>query len=152
MPGSCTRVLLVDDFEPWRRFVATALEKHPEFEVVGEGADGWEALEKAQALEPDLVLLDIGLPKLNGILAARKISERVPRAKILFLSENDSWDIAEEALRTGALGYVVKSDAGGELLPAIEAVLQNELFVSSRLSADATLEPVEKCVVGRNAR
>lgn len=143
---------MVDDYEPWRRFVSTTLEKHPGLQVVGEGADGWEAVEKAQTLEPDLVLLDLGLPKLNGIAAAREICERVPGARILFLSENRSWDIAEEALRTGALGYLVKSDAGGELFTAVEAVLQNQLFVSSRLSADFSLEPVEKCAVGRNAR
>jgi CheY-like chemotaxis protein len=103
--------------------------------------DGLEAVQKAQQLQPDLILLDIGLPALNGIEAARRIRELSPKSKILFLSENRSWDIAEEALRTGAGGYVVKSDAAGELLPAVEAVLKGKRFVSAILAGNDLTDP-----------
>jgi DNA-binding NarL/FixJ family response regulator len=126
-------VLVVDDYEPFRRFVTSTVGQQPELQTIGEASDGLEAVRKAQELEPDLILLDIGLPTLNGIEAARLIREHSPKAKILFLSENRSSDIAEEALHTGACGYIVKSDAGGELLPAVDAVLQGKQFVSSSL-------------------
>ena len=131
--GRITRILLVDDYEPWRRFVSTTLQKKSELQIVGEVTDGFEAVQKAQQLQPDLILLDIGLPTLNGIDAARRIRELSPKSRILFVSEDRSWDIAGEALRTGANGYVVKSDAASELLPAVEAVLQGKQFVSSGL-------------------
>src|SRR5215468_1678785 len=118
------RVLVVDDYEPWRRFSLTTLQKRPELKVISEASDGLEAVQQAQKLQPDLILLDIGLPSLNGIEAARRIREVSPSSKILFVSENRSRDIAEEALRTGANGYVVKSDAANELLPAVDTVLQ----------------------------
>ena len=134
MPAPIIRVLVVEDFEPWRRSVASLLQKQPELQIVCEVSDGLESVQKAEELQPDLVLLDIGLPYLNGIEAARRIRAVSPKSKILFLSENRSWDIVEEVLRTGARGYVVKSDAGGELLPAVEAVLKGERFVSASLA------------------
>jgi DNA-binding NarL/FixJ family response regulator len=97
-------------------------------------ADGLEAVQQAQELQPDLILLDIGLPTLHGIEAARRIREVSPASKILFVSENRSADIAEEALSTGACGYVIKSDAERELLPAIEAILAGKRFVSASLA------------------
>jgi DNA-binding NarL/FixJ family response regulator len=127
------RILVVDDFEDWRRFVSSMLQNEPGWQIVGEASDGLEAVKKAQELKPDLILLDIGLPKINGIEAARQIRKIVPNSKILFLSEHDSPDIAEEALRTGAGGYVVKSTAGSELSKAVEAVMHGKRFVSSRL-------------------
>jgi len=127
------RVFVVDDYEPFRRFVTSTVGEQPELQTIGEASDGLEAVRKAQELQPDLILLDIGLPTLNGIEAARRIREHSPKVKILFLSENRSWDIVEAALRTGAGGYVVKSDAGSELLPAVDAVLQGKQFVSSSL-------------------
>jgi DNA-binding NarL/FixJ family response regulator len=126
-------ILVVEDFEPIRRFVCSALESRADFQVIGQAADGLEAIQNAEDLQPDLVLLDISLPKLNGIAAARQILSRVPKAKILFLSENTSQGTVEEALRTGASGYVVKSDAGKELLGAVEAVIHGGRFVSRRL-------------------
>jgi DNA-binding NarL/FixJ family response regulator len=128
------QVLVVDDHEPWRRFFSTTLKKQPEFQVVGEASDGLEAVLQAQQLQPDLILLDISLPTLNGIEAARQIRQVSPKSKILFISENRSPDIAEQALNTGAGGYVVKSDAASELLPAVKAVLEHKRFVSSLLS------------------
>jgi DNA-binding NarL/FixJ family response regulator len=134
----------VDDYEPWRRVVSTTLQKQPTLQVIGEAVDGLEAVQKAQQLQPDLILLDIGLPTLNGIEAARRIRELSPKSKILFLSENRSWDIAEEALRTGAGGYVVKSDAEGELLPAVNAVLGGKRFVSASLAGNDLTDPKDE--------
>ncbi len=134
MGESSIRVLVVDDYEPWRRYFSTALRQEPGLEVIGEVSDGREAVQKAQELQPDLILLDIGLPSLNGIEAARRIQEVSPASKILFVSENRSPDFAEEALSTGAGGYVVKSDAAGELLPAIKAVLEGKRFISASLA------------------
>src|SRR5436190_24327875 len=98
------------------------LQRQPELQIIGAVFDGLEVVQQAQELHPDLILLDIGLPTINGIEAARRIRESAPQSKILFVSENRSLDIAEEALSTGA-GYVVKSDAASELLPAIKAIL-----------------------------
>jgi len=128
------RVLVVDDYEPWRRHIAAALQETPRWKVVGEVADGLDAVHQAQALAPDLILLDISLPSLNGIEAARRILARDRSSRILFLSEQRSWDIAEEALSTGATGYILKSDAGRELLPAMEAALLGHRTVSTTIA------------------
>jgi len=98
-----------------------------------EASDGTEALEKAEKLQPDLVVLDIGLPKLNGIEVAKRLRQLAPQAIILFLSQEPSSDVVREALRMGALGYVHKARAGSELLPAIEAVLGGNRYVSRGL-------------------
>jgi CheY-like chemotaxis protein len=100
-------------------------------ELIGELSDGLAAVQKAEELSPDLILLDIGLPTLNGIEAARQIRKLVPSAKIIFLSLESSGDVVQEAVGLGAKGYVVKALAGSELLPAVEAVLQGKLFVSA---------------------
>jgi DNA-binding NarL/FixJ family response regulator len=102
-------------------------------EIVGEATDGLEAVQKAQELNPDLVLLDIGLPNLKGIEAAHRIGELVPKAKILFVTQNDDADVVKAALNNGAHGYIWKVDAGPELLAGIEAVLRGQRFVSRRL-------------------
>lgn len=128
------RVLVVDDHEPWRRFASTTLLKQPGLKVIGEVSDGREAVRQAHELQPDLILLDIGLPTLNGIEAARRIRTVSPSSKILFLSENRSADIAEEALSTGAGGYVLKSDAAKDLLHGVKAVLENRRFISRSLA------------------
>ena len=131
---SAVRILVVDDYEPWQRTVRSILQTHPELRVVAEVGDGLEAVQIAKELQPDVILLDIGLPKLNGIQAALQIQQVSPKSKILFLSENRSRDIAEEALRTGAYGYLTKSSAGSELLPAIAEVLQGKQFVTASLA------------------
>ncbi len=128
---SLIRVLVVDDFENWRHRVNAKLQARPEFQVIAEALDGPEAVQKAEELKPDLILLDIGLPKLNGIEAARRIRQCSPHSKVIFLSQNNNLDIVRAALSTGALGYVRKTDAGRELLPAIDAVLRGEQFISS---------------------
>lgn len=116
------RVLLVDDYEPWRQFVCSVLQKRPELEIVGEVADGLEAVQQAGELHPDVILLDIGLPTLNGIEAARRLRRTSPEVKILFVTQESSADVVEEALSTGAQGYVVKTNAS-DLLSAMNAVL-----------------------------
>jgi DNA-binding NarL/FixJ family response regulator len=127
------RVLIVDDFENWRRQVHSLLQARPAWQVIAEASDGSEAVQKAEDLKPDLILLDIGLPKLNGIEAARRIRQRSPSSKIIFLSQNSDLDVVRAAVATGALGYVLKTDAGRELLPAVDAVLRGKQFVSSSL-------------------
>ena len=124
---------MVDDYEPWRRFIVSTLRERPDLQIVGEAVDGMEAVQKVQELRPDLVLLDIGLPKLNGIDVAHRIREFAPNTRILFCSQNRSREIAEEAMRTGD-GYVVKAGASGDLSAGIEAVLQGRQFVSPLLS------------------
>jgi len=128
------RILVVDDFGPWCRFVRSKLQEQVVWLVVWEASDGVAAIEKARELQPDLIMLDIGLPKVNGIEAARQIRQLAPNSRILFASGFRSWDIVEEALRTGALGYLVKRDSARELLPAVEAVLQGQQFISASLA------------------
>lgn len=126
------RVLVVDDYQPWLRFIRSALQEAREFQVIGEASDGAGAVEKAAQLQPDLILLDIGLPTLNGIEAARQIREHNPEAKILFVSEQRSKDVVGEAMSTGS-GYVLKSCAPRELFPAIRTVIEGGRFVSTCL-------------------
>ena len=134
MPPPLIRVLIVEDHEAWSRYISTTLQKQPDLEVSGQASDGLEAIEQAQELQPDLILLDIGLPTINGIEAARRIREVSPASKILFVSETPSAEIAEEALNTGAGGFVLKSDAASDLLPAIKAVLAGKRFISTGLA------------------
>jgi DNA-binding NarL/FixJ family response regulator len=129
--SSPIRTLVVDDFEPFRRFVCSTLEQRPELQVIGEALDGLEAVRKAQELKPDLILLDIGLPKLDGLEAAKRIRQVAPDAAIIFLTQNSDRDVVRAALRTGARGYVLKTDAGSELLTAVAGVLGGDDFVSS---------------------
>ena len=134
MPRSLIRVLVVDDFEPFRRVVALTLRNRPEWQIICEASDGLEAVEKAEELQPDLIVLDINLPNLNGIEACRRIRKVSPTSKVLFVSLESSAHVVQEALSLGAQGYLIKSDAGSELLTAINAVLRGETFVSSRLA------------------
>jgi DNA-binding NarL/FixJ family response regulator len=127
------RILLADDFEDFRQFVSVTLQQRAGFQVISQAADGLQAVQQAAELRPDLTLLDIGLPKLNGIEAGRRIRQVSPNSKILFLSQESSPDVVEEALAVGAQGYLWKSDAARELLLAVDAVLQGKQFISRRL-------------------
>ena len=133
MERATVRTLLVDDYADWRRFVASTLQNRTKLSIVGEASTGLEAVQKAQRLQPDLILMDIGLPTLNGIEAARKIRLLSPMSKILFVSQTTSSDIAEEAFRAGAAGFVAKSDAGRELVQAVRDVLEGKRFISGSL-------------------
>jgi len=117
------RILVVDDFEPWRRFACSTLRKKPGLQVVGEASNGLEAFQKAVELEPDLILLGIGVPSANGIEAARRIREMVPEAKIIFLSEESSADVVQEAMSFGASAYVFKTMAASDLFTAVDTVM-----------------------------
>jgi DNA-binding NarL/FixJ family response regulator len=130
---SAVRILVVDDYEPFRRLVCATLAARPELHVVGETADGFEAVQKAEALQPDLILIDVGLLTLNGFEAAHRISRLVPAAKILFVSQDNDTDIVAAALSNGAKGYLLKQNINSELLPAVEAVLRGDHFVSEVL-------------------
>jgi DNA-binding NarL/FixJ family response regulator len=132
---STVRVLVVDDYVPWIQFVSTVLALQPQIKVVGEVRDGLTAIQKVAEIKPDVVVLDIGLPDMNGIQAARRILELAPAIHILFLTEHTDQEIVRDALLTGAQGYVVKSFAARELLPALDALLLGCYFVSAAAAA-----------------
>ena len=124
---------MVDDYEPFRRFVRSTLRKRPSLQIIAEVSDGLEAVQQAQELKPDLILLDIGLPTLNGIEAARKIRKLAPESKIIFVTQESFADVLQEALSTGAQGYVLKARAGIDLIAAVEAVIEGRQFLSGTL-------------------
>jgi DNA-binding NarL/FixJ family response regulator len=123
------RILVVDDYEPIRRYLCSTVEQ-AECQVIGEASDGLEAVQKAVTLQPDLVLLDVHLPKLNGLEAARQIHQIAPLTKILFISQEFSLHVVEAALRLGAVGYVDKLRVHRDLQRAIDAILKGQYFVS----------------------
>jgi DNA-binding NarL/FixJ family response regulator len=126
------RILIVEDFAAFRRLMCSILGKRQHFQVVCEVSDGLEAVRKAEELKPDLILLDIGLPTQNGLNAAREIDKVAPKSKIIFVSQESSADLVQEALSL-AQGYVVKTKLESDLLAAVEAVLDGRRFVSSGL-------------------
>ena len=119
--------LIVDDHEPFRRFVCSILGSIPDLRIIGEASDGLEAVQKAEKLNPDLILLDIGLPKLNGIEAAHRILRLVPAAKILFVSQENDKEVVAAALSNGAKGYVRKQNANSELPSAVKPFCRKSL-------------------------
>ena len=120
----------MEDFVPLRQFICSTLARLHDLQVIGEVSDGLDAVQKAQELQPDLILLDIGLPRLNGIEAARQIRDLAPKSKIIFVTQESSADMVREALSLGVQGYVVKTRAGIELSTAVVAILLGETFVS----------------------
>jgi DNA-binding NarL/FixJ family response regulator len=132
--SAVVRILVVDDYVPLRKFVRATVESRPEFQVIGEASDGLHAVRKAEELQPDLIVLDIGLPTLNGIEAARRIRKLSPESKILFVSQESAAEVVQQALALGALGYVVKVHAGRDLLAALAAILEGKQFVSTGLA------------------
>jgi DNA-binding NarL/FixJ family response regulator len=131
----CISVLLVDDFAAFRAALSLLLKKKPELQIA-EASDGIEAVEKSRQLQPDVILLDIGLPNLNGIAAARQIREVTPQSKIIFVTQETSADIMKEAIALGAMGYVVKAKVESELLKAIDLVLEGKQFIGSGLTGN----------------
>jgi DNA-binding NarL/FixJ family response regulator len=127
------RILLVEDFEPFRMKVRSLIKERAEFMVLGEVSDGSAAVQKADELRPDLILMDVGLPSINGIEAARQILRSNPQSRILFLTQESSSDVVSEAFDLGARGYIVKMDARQDMLLGIDAVMRGEKFVSASL-------------------
>ena len=119
------RILVVDDFAEWRGRVRSMLQAQPEWQVIGEACDGLEAVQRTQELHPDIVVLDIGMPNLGGIEAAKRIRRDSPSSRIIFVTQENDADIRSAALATGAEAYLVKANAASELLPAIDAALGN---------------------------
>jgi DNA-binding NarL/FixJ family response regulator len=124
------RILLVDDHPIVRQGLKTLLEGHSDWEVIGEAADGAEAVEKARDLNPDVMVLDVTMPRMNGLEACRLLRRQSPALEILFVTQHDSPQMMREALEAGARGYVVKSNAARDLLAAVEAVSQHRVFTA----------------------
>ena len=128
------RILIADDHEVARSGIRSLLESHAGWEVCAEAKDGREAVELAASTKPDVVLLDIGMPNLNGLEAARQISAMVPGIGILILTMHDSDNMVREVLRAGARGFLLKSDAGRDLVAAVEAIQRQRTFFTTRVS------------------
>src|SRR5277367_1021839 len=120
------RILIVDDYDFWRYCVVSMLKEYPEFEIAGEGLDGLDAIDMSAQLQPDIVLLDLGLPEVNGFEAAREIRRVSAATRIVFLSQTRDLDLINEAKRLGAHGFVSKLDAPWQLVPALKAALENK--------------------------
>ena len=128
------RILIADDHEVARRGIRALLETHAGWEVCAEAKDGRESVELATSLKPDVILLDIGMPNLNGLEAARQILAALPEVAILILTMQDSDQVVREVLRAGARGFLLKSDAGHDLLAAVEALQLQRTFFTTRVS------------------
>jgi two-component system nitrate/nitrite response regulator NarL len=134
------RILIVEDHAPFRRVICAALQRRAEFET-SEAADGLEGLRKIEDLQPDVILLDINLPGLDGFAIAQQIPKLAPYARLLFMSQESAPDVVQEALSLGAQGYIHKTSAGTDLLPAIDAVLAGRRFVSRSLAFPTAADP-----------
>ena len=124
-PGAVMRILVVDDFGPWRSYIRSLLAERPKLEIVSEAVNGSEAVQKAEELQPDLILMDVTLPRMNGLEAAERIRKVSPNSKMLFVSVESATEIMEAARRVGAQGFIPKAEARSKLLPAIEALNSN---------------------------
>ena len=134
------RILIADDHEVVRRGLAALLQQQPDWQVCGEAGDGREAVEKAQQLQPDVVILDIGMPSLNGLEATRQMLKANPKARILVLTLHDSDQMVRDVLNAGARGFLLKSDAASELVAAVEALGRDKTYFTSKVSP-MVLEP-----------
>ena len=128
------RILIADDHEVVRRGLCTLLQTHEGWEVCGEAKDGREAVEKAKQVRPDVVILDVGMPNLNGLAATRQLLQQNPQQKVIVLTITDSDHVIREALDAGARGFVLKSDAARDLISAVEALQHNRMFFTPRVN------------------
>lgn len=141
------RILIADDHEVARKGIRSILESHPGWEICGEAKDGREAVDLATQQKPDVLLLDIGMPNLNGLDAARQILTITPDARILILTIHDSEQVVREVLAAGARGFLLKSDAGRDLVAAVEALQNRRTFFTSKVAQmmlDGYLRPYEE--------
>ena len=127
------RILVADDMEPWRDYVSSMLQNEPSFEIICQVVDGMEAVLAAKQHQPTIALLDIGLPRLNGLDVARSIRELAPNTKIIFLSDHRDVEVVKAALAIG-WGYILKADAGDDLVAAIHSAVRGERFLSRQLA------------------
>jgi DNA-binding NarL/FixJ family response regulator len=128
------RILVADDHEVVRKGLIALLQSQPDWQVCGEAADGREAVEKAQQLKPDVVILDIGMPSLNGLEATRQILKTNPQEKVLILTLHDSDQVVREVLNAGARGFLLKSDAARDLVAAVEALRRDKTYFTSKVA------------------
>ena len=122
------RLLIVDDHEVVRRGVRALLLEHADYEVCGEAVDGQDALDKARELKPDLIVMDVSMPRLNGLEATRQVRSILPDCEVLILSQHENPEMARQALKAGARGYVVKSSISKDLLAAVSKASRREYF------------------------
>jgi len=152
--GDSCRIVIADDHEVVRQGLKSLLAGHPGWDVCGEAADGREAVQLAQKLRPDIVVLDVSMPSLNGLDAARQITKAVPDARIIILTVHQSEEVVREVLLAGAKAYLLKSDAGRELIQAIETLLRDETYFTPfvrSLLLDKYLEDVPETPLCRNS-
>ena len=129
------RILIADDHEVVRKGLVALLQQQPDWQVCGEAGDGREAVEKAQQLRPDVVILDIGMPSLNGLEATRQILKTNPHARILILTLHDSDQVVRDVLNAGARGFLLKSDAARDLVAAVEALRRDKTYFTSKVAS-----------------
>lgn len=129
------RILIADDHEVVRKGLVALLQQQPDWQVCGEAADGREAVDKAQQLKPDVVILDIGMPSLNGLEATRQILKTNPNARILILTLHDSDQVVRDVLNAGARGFLLKSDAARDLVAAVEALRRDKTYFTSKVAS-----------------
>ena len=143
------RILIADDHEVVRRGLCALLQAHDGWEICGEAKDGREAVEMAKQLKPDVVIVDVGMPNLNGLAATRQLAQHNPQQKIIVLTITDSDEVIREALDAGARGFVLKSDAARDLVSAVEALQRNRMFFTPRVNDMVLAGFLDK---GHNAR
>jgi DNA-binding NarL/FixJ family response regulator len=129
------RIMIADDHEVVRKGLVSLLQAQPEWQVCGEAGDGREAVEKAIQLKPDILILDIGMPSLNGLEATRQILKTIPNARVLILTLHDSDQVVREVLNAGARGFLLKSDAARDLVAAVDALRHDKTYFTSKVAA-----------------
>jgi DNA-binding NarL/FixJ family response regulator len=130
------RILAVDDYAPLQRFISEMFEREKDLKIVAMASGGWEAVQIAKALHPDVILMDVSLPEMNGIEATERVREVSPESRVLFLSEHMGRDVIAGAFAAGGMGYVLKSDLLHDLIPGVRAILRGERYLSRSLRGD----------------